>query len=80
MTVAMIGTVGFMFSGWRVAELPPFAVGFVYLPALLAIVAGSVVTAPIGARAAHRLPVATLRRVFAGLLYILASKMLWTYG
>ena len=78
--VAAVGTLGYIFSGWGVAELPPFAVGFVYLPALLAIVAGSVVTAPIGARAAHRLPVATLRRVFAGLLYILASKMLWTYG
>ena len=78
--VAAVGTLGYVFSGWGVAEVPPFAVGFVYLPALLAIVAGSVVTAPIGARAAHRLPVATLRRVFAGLLYILASKMLWTYG
>jgi uncharacterized membrane protein YfcA len=36
-------------------------------------------TAPIGARAAHRLPVLTLRRIFAGLLYVLATKMLWTY-
>jgi len=25
------------------------------------------------------LPVVTLRRGFAGLLYVLASKMLWTY-
>ena len=34
-------------------------------------------TAPIGARLAHRLPVATLKRVFAGLLVLLASKMLY---
>jgi uncharacterized membrane protein YfcA len=77
--VAIVGTIGFVFSGWGVPELPPFALGFVYGPALLGLVAGSVVTAPMGARAAHRLPVATLRRIFAGLLFVLASKMLWTY-
>jgi uncharacterized membrane protein YfcA len=78
--VAMVGTLGYMFSGWQVADLPPLALGFVYGPALLAIVAGSVLTAPLGARAAHRMPVPTLRRIFAGLLYILATKMLWTYA
>jgi uncharacterized membrane protein YfcA len=77
--VAIVGTLGFVFSGWRVLQLPPLSLGFVYGPALLGIVAGSVLTAPMGARAAHRLPVATLRRIFAGLLYVLATKMLWTY-
>jgi uncharacterized membrane protein YfcA len=77
--VAIVGTIGFMFSGWHAPELPPWSLGFVYLPALLGIVAGSVLTAQLGARAAHRLPVATLRRIFAALLYVLATKMLWTY-
>ncbi len=77
--VAVVGTIGFVFSGWAVPELPPLALGFVYGPALVGIVAGSVLTAPMGARAAHRLPVTTLRRIFAGLLYVLATKMLWTY-
>ena len=77
--VALVGTLGFVFSGWRVAELPPLALGFVHLPALAGIVAGSMLTAPWGARLAHRLPVPTLRRIFAGLMYILATKMAWTY-
>ena len=77
--VAIVGTIGFVFSGSGVPTLPPWSVGFVYLPALLGIVAGSVLTAPLGARAAHRLPVTTLRRIFAALLYLLATKMLWTY-
>jgi len=77
--VAVVGTLGYVLSGWRVADLPPLALGFVHVPALLAIVAGSVLTAPVGARAAHRMPVATLRRIFAVLLYMLATKMLWTY-
>lgn len=77
--VAVMGTIGYVFSGWQVPDLPSLALGFVYGPALLGIVAGSVLTASVGARAAHRLPVATLRRIFAGLLYVLATKMLWTY-
>lgn len=77
--VAVMGTLGYVFSGWRLPGLPPLALGFVYVPALLGIVAGSVLTAPIGARTAHRLPVETLRRIFACLLYVLATKMLWTY-
>ena len=77
--IAVIGTVGYMLSGYQVPELPKLAFGFVYGPALLGIVAGSVLTAPIGARAAHRMPVVTLRRIFAALLYALATKMLWTY-
>lgn len=77
--VAVVGTIGYVFSGWHAPDLPPFAAGFVDGPALVGIVAGSVVTAPWGARAAHRMPVATLRRIFAGLLYILATKMAWTY-
>ena len=77
--VAVMGTLGYVFSGWSVGGLPSLALGFVYGPALLGIVAGSVLTAPLGARAAHRLPVAILRRVFACLLYLLATKMLWTY-
>ncbi|TWO64890.1 sulfite exporter TauE/SafE family protein [Caenimonas sedimenti] len=77
--VAVMGTLGYAISGWHVPGLPPFTAGFIYGPALASIVAGSVLTAPVGARAAHRLPVATLRRVFACLLYALAAKMLWTY-
>jgi len=77
--VAVVGTLGYVFSGWHVPQLPSAALGFVHVPALLGIVAGSVLTAPIGARAAHRMPVASLRRIFAALLYVLATKMLWTY-
>lgn len=77
--VAVIGTVGYIISGWRVENLPPWSVGFVYLPALALLVAASIITAPMGARYAHKLPVQTLRRVFALLLYALATKMIVTY-
>ncbi len=77
--VAAVGAIGYIVSGWRVTDLPPWSLGFVLLPALAALVVGSVLTAPIGARAAHKLPVPILRRVFACLLYVLATKMVVTY-
>jgi len=75
--IAAAGTIGFVIAGLRATGLPPHAIGYVYVPALLAIVAGSVICAPMGARAAHRWPVRALRRAFACLLYALAAYMLW---
>lgn len=77
--VALLGTGGYIASGWQAGGLPDWSLGFVYLPALAAVVLASTLTAPFGARAAHRLPVATLRRVFALVLYALATKMLVAY-
>jgi uncharacterized membrane protein YfcA len=77
--LAFVGTIGYVISGWNVEGLPPCTIGFVALPALAGVVCGSVFTAPVGARLAHRLPVPVLKRIFACLLYVLAAKMLWTY-
>jgi uncharacterized membrane protein YfcA len=77
--VAVLGTVGFVASGWKADALPPWSLGFVYLPALAAVVLASVLTAPLGARTAQRVPIAMLRRIFAVVLYALATKMLLTY-
>jgi uncharacterized membrane protein YfcA len=77
--IAVVGTVGYLISGWSVPDLPPDTIGFISLTALAGLICGSVVTAPIGARLAHRLPVLVLKRFFALLLYVLATKMLVTY-
>jgi uncharacterized membrane protein YfcA len=34
-------------------------------------------TAPLGAKAAHKLPVKRLKRIFASILYLLAAYMLF---
>jgi uncharacterized membrane protein YfcA len=75
--IALAGTAGFVVAGLRQAGLPPYTIGFIYLPALIAIVATSIILAPIGARLAHQWPVARLRRAFAGLLYTVAVFFLW---
>jgi uncharacterized membrane protein YfcA len=75
--IAAAGTIGFIFAGLRVANLPAGSVGYIYVPALVAVAATSVLTAPLGARVAHALDTKPLKRIFAGLLYVLAGYMLW---
>ncbi len=75
--IALANTVGYVFSGADLPGLPAHSLGYVWLPALAVIASCSVLTAPLGAKMAHRLPVAKLKKVFAVVLYGLASYMLW---
>ncbi|MBI2297073.1 MAG: sulfite exporter TauE/SafE family protein [Betaproteobacteria bacterium] len=77
--VALAGTVGYVVSGMTVSGLPGWSVGFVYLPALAWIVVASMLMAPLGAAIAHRTPGKTLKRVFAVVLYLLATNMLISF-
>ena len=74
--LALSGTLGYIYTGLGKDHLPALSLGYVYLPALAGIVIGTFVTVPHGARAAHRLPVTTLKRVFSVVLIVLATKML----
>jgi uncharacterized membrane protein YfcA len=75
--IALAATAGYVIGGWSLPPALPGAVGYLYLPALLTIAAASVLMAPLGARTAHRIPVQSLRRVFALMLIALAATMLW---
>ncbi len=75
--IAVAGVAGYIMSGWNAAPLPPFSLGYVYLPAFVGVVLMSFLLAPYGARMAHQLPVKQLKRAFGGFLALLASKMLY---
>jgi uncharacterized membrane protein YfcA len=75
--IAVANAVGYAVSGQGVAGLPDWSLGYIWLPALAVIASCSVFTAPLGAKQAHSMPVAKLKRVFAGVLYVLAAYMLW---
>jgi uncharacterized membrane protein YfcA len=75
--IAVANVTGYVLAGQGLAARPDASFGYVWLPALAVIACASVMTAPLGARAAHALPVAQLKRVFASILYLLASYMLY---
>lgn len=77
--LAAAGTAGYVMTGIGEPGIPDYSLGFVYLPALAGIVLASILLAPVGARLAHRTPGATLKKIFAVLLFLLATKMLISF-
>lgn len=74
--LAVFGAMGYIASGLAVPELPRYSLGYVYLPAVAAIAAASMLMAPVGARLAHRTPGKRLKKIFALVLFALATSML----
>lgn len=74
--IAIAGTAGYMISGYGTSGLPDGSFGFIYLPALAGTAIASMLVAPLGAKLSHRLPVAALKKIFAGVILLLLAKML----
>lgn len=75
--IAVAGAFTNLWTGWGHSGLPEYAVGFVYLPALIGIVATSVVFARFGAVLAHKLDAKLLKRLFAILLLVVGTRFLF---
>lgn len=75
--IALANTVGYLVAGRSLPSALPGAVGYLYLPALLIAATASMLMAPLGAKVAHRTDTARLKRVFAVMLFGLASYMLY---
>lgn len=74
--IAVGNGIGYVWSGSDYTNLESGMLGYVYWPALLILTAMSMLTAPLGAKLAHRLPVKVLKRVFGTMLSLLAIQML----
>lgn len=66
------GLTGYVSAGWSSSDLPPGAVGFVYLPAFLSISIMLAISVPLGVRIAGHVDDARLRRLFAFFLILAA--------
>ena len=76
--IAVAGTLGYIATGLSVSGLPAQNFGFINLPALAGIALFSMLTAPTGARLAHRLAIPIIKRVFAVFLVLAAARMIWS--
>lgn len=86
--IALFGALGYVISGWSLpwgdqhpGSLyvdPRWMLGYLYLPAFLAIIPAAMLTAPLGVRTAHRVAQLALRRAFGVLLIVVAARMLYS--
>ncbi|RYY52828.1 MAG: sulfite exporter TauE/SafE family protein [Comamonadaceae bacterium] len=75
--IALSGTLGYVWAGQGLPQMPAGSIGYLYLPALVCVSLSSVLMAPLGARTAHRMDVKPLKKIFAMLLYALAAYFLF---
>ena len=73
--IGLPGATGFMLMGLDSEHLPVGSVGYINIPALLAISLGAFFTAPLGARWTHRMDENHLKRLFGIYLVIVAIFM-----
>ncbi|SRR5690554_5451399 len=75
--IALANSTGYVVAGQSEVQGVSGMLGYIHLPTLFAIVVVSMLTAPVGARCAHSLPVATLKRIFGAMLFALAFYMFY---
>lgn len=76
--IALGGSIGYIVTGFfNGVGLPAQSLGYIYLPALLWLVIGTLMTVQWGAKSTHRLPIDTLRKIFSLVLFALATRMLF---
>lgn len=83
--IAVAGAVGFMVAGQFADDsvktaLPDGVFGFVHLYAFMCVSCASFITARFGAKVAHKLPAATLKKAFAVLLLFVGVQLIWDAG
>lgn len=74
--IAIPSAIGFAIIGLGRAGLPWGSIGYVNIPATVAVASMSVLTAPLGVAAAHSLNAAVLKRVFGLYLIVIGIVML----
>lgn len=75
--IAVAGAIGFMWFGAREHIDVPNTIGYVHIYAFLGISTMSFITAKFGAKVAHRLSAAMLKKYFAGLLVVVGCYFIY---
>ncbi len=77
LTVSILGTILMMITGSFSLGLPRWSTGYVYWPACIGVAIGTLIFVPLGVSLSYRLPVHTLKRVFAVFLLLVGVHLLF---
>lgn len=73
--IAIPATLGYVYAGWGVESLPAWSLGYVHLLAAALVIPFSMLSAPLGASFAHRLPSRWLEIAFGLFLLAVIARM-----
>ena len=73
--ITSMAALSYLYFGMDVITVP-MSLGYIYLPAFALVSVGTVIFAPIGAKMAHKMDGAKLRKIFAGTLIIVGVLMI----
>ena len=72
--IGSIGTISYLIYGLGKSDVN-MTVGYIYLPAFLAICGGSLIAAPLAVELAHKTPTKVIKKIFAVILVIVGAIM-----
>lgn len=77
LVTSLVGTIGMILSGWNADHLPPYALGFVYIPAVFGIMIPSFAGVKGGVWLSYRLPIHRLRQFLGFILIVTSIFLVW---
>lgn len=78
LVIAIFAVIGYVSSGLAYYAFADGFVGFVYLPAVAAVVSTSMLAAPLGAKLTQVLPVLRIKKIFGLFLLVVSAKMMFS--
>jgi uncharacterized membrane protein YfcA len=69
---------GFIKNGLYLEQLPPFSIGYIYLPGLIFLTASSLIFVRLATKWIHQISISSLKKLFACLLILIGLSMLFT--
>ena len=78
LVIAIPGMIGFMIVGFHETSFMPFAIGYVFLPAVLIIALSAYSTTKLGAKFSSTIDQAQLRRIFGIFLLIVGGRLIYS--
>ncbi len=76
--ISIPATIGFIWAGWGVADLPPYSIGYVNPVAVLLVIPVTVLVAPLGVKIAHALDKRQLEVAFGLFLLVVAARYFYS--
>lgn len=78
-TISLIGVISYLILGLKTPNLPEGTLGFCYLPIAITLAITTSLFAPLGVKLAHKLPSKFLQSLFAILILVVSTQILFKW-